>query len=142
MKKKNILGTELKPCNKNSQYRISDSSINGYCYEPYGGYHNICINMNPYVANNFSELTGQSNWSKSKQGKNHCICQGAWANYIAKLKKENKYNELPVGILNCEAIPMEVLNKYKNQFKKWNNVTINNQHIDAYNELVRQCKLK
>lgn len=142
MKKKNILGTELKTCNTNSQYRISDSSINGYCYEPYGGYHNICINMNPYIANNFSELTGQSNWSKSKQGKNHCICQGAWANYIAKLKKKNKYNELPVGILNCEAIPIEVLNKYKSQFNNWNNVTINNQHIDAYNELIRQCKLK
>jgi hypothetical protein len=142
MKKKNILGTELKSCNKNLQYRISDSSINGYCNEPYGGYHNICINMNPYIANNFSELTGQSNWSKSKQDKNHCICQGAWANYIAKLKKEKKYNELPIGILNCEAIPIEVLNKYKNEFKHWNNVTINNQHIDAYNELIRQCKLK
>ena len=135
---KNIYGTKLQKCN-NTFKNIQDSSINGFCNESYGGYHNICINMHPFVANNFSELTGQSNWSKSKKGKNHCICQGAWANYIAKLKQINNYNKLPQGILNCEAIPEKELKKYKEKFKRWNNVTINNQHIDAYNELLRQC---
>ena len=95
--------------------------------------------MHPFIANNFSELTGQSDWSKSKNGKNHCICQGAWANYISKLKQINNYNQLPMGILNCEAIPKKVLTDYRKEFNKWNNVTINNQHIDAYNELKRQC---
>ena len=137
-KTKNIYGTELKQCNSNTNYQLYDSSINGYCNEPYGGYHNMCINMNEFISNNFSELTGQSDWSKSKKGKNHCICQGAWANYIAKLKQINN-NKLPLGILNCEAIPEKVMNEYKNKFNKWNNATINNQHIDAYNELLRQC---
>lgn len=138
-KTKNIYGTELKQCNSNKNYRLYDSSIDGFCNEPYGGYHNICINMHPFVANNFSKLTGQNDWSKSKKGKNHCICQGAWANYIAKLKQINNYNQLPVGILNCESIPEQILQEYKDKFRRWNNVTINNQHIHAYNELLRQC---
>ena len=86
MKKKNILGTELKKCNENKNFQLMDSSINGYCNEPHGGFHNICLKMTPFVSNNFSELTGQSDWSKSKKGKNHCVCQGAWANYIAQKK--------------------------------------------------------
>ncbi len=139
MKKKNILGTELKKCNSNVQYQLTDSSINGYCNELGNGYHNICINMTPFVANNFSKLTGQSEWSKNKKGKNHCICQGAWANYIAQLKKNNNYNRLPYGILNCEAIPEEILLDYSKEFKKWNNLTINNQELYAFNELKRQC---
>lgn len=139
MKTKNIYGTELKQCNLNKNYQLYDSSINGYCNEAFGGYHNICMNMHPFISNNFSELTGQSDWSKSKKDKNHCICQGAWANYVAKLKQNNNYNELPIGILNCEAIPKKVLTEYKDKFKTWNNITINNQHIDAYNELLRQC---
>ena len=139
VKTKNIYGTELKKSNLNYDDQLSDSSINGYCYEPYGGYHNISIYMHPFIANNFSELTGQGDWSKSKKGKNHCICQGAWANYIAKLKQTNNYHKLPLGILNCEAIPEKVLKEYKDKFRTWNNVTINNQHIDAYNELLNQC---
>ena len=138
-KQKNIYGTELKKCNINNNYSLYDSSINGYCNEHSGGYHNICIKMSPYVSTNFSELTGQSNWSKSKKGKNHCICQGAWANYVAKLKQMNKYEELPIGILNCEAIPESVLTSYYDKFKKWNNVTLYNQEVDGYNELIRQC---
>ena len=138
-KQKNIYGTELKQCNSNINYQKYDSSINGYCDESGEGYHNICINMHPFISNNFSNLTGQNNWSKFKKGKNHCICQGAWANYVAKLKQINNYNELPFGILNCEAIPEKVLNEYKKEFKKWNNNTINNQHIDGFNELLKQC---
>ena len=113
---KNIYGSELEKCNSNSNHQLNDSSINGYCNESKNGYHNICISMNPYISNNFSEITGQGSWSKTKEGKNHCICQGAWANYVAKLKenKENKENKklqlpLPLGILNCEAIPETVL---------------------------------
>jgi len=135
---KNIYGTKLKKCN-NIRKKIQDSSINGYCNESGGGYHNICIKMNPFISNNFSEITSQYDWSKSTEGRNHCICQGAWANYISRLKQLNKYNELPFGILNCEAIPEEILTEYKKEFKKWNNITIDNQHIDAYNEILRQC---
>lgn len=138
-KAKNIYGTELKTCNSGISNQRQDSSIGGYCNEPYGGYHNICIKMHPFIANNFSKLTGQSDWSKYKKGKNHCICQGAWANYIAKLKQLNSYRELPKGILNCEAIPEKVLKDYKKEFEKWNNVTISNQHIDAYDEIFKQC---
>lgn len=130
---KNILGYELKTCNTNNNYKLSDSSINGYCYENGGGYHNICINMNPYISNNFSTITGQSNWSKDKIGKNHCICQGAWANYVSRVGK------LPNNILKCDAIPEEVLTDYFNNFKKWNNITVKNQHIKAFNELRNQC---
>ncbi len=86
---KNIYGSELKNCNSNSNHQLKDSSINGYCNESKNGYHNICISMNPYISNNFLEITGQGSWSKTKEGKNHYICQGAWANYVAKLK-ENK----------------------------------------------------
>ena len=32
---KNIYGTELKVCNDNKNYQLYDSSINGYCNEPY-----------------------------------------------------------------------------------------------------------
>jgi hypothetical protein len=137
-KKKNILGTELKQCNS-SLSNQNDSSINGYCNEPSTGFHNICLNMNSFVSNNFSELTGQSDWSKKRIDNNHCVCQGAWANYIAKLKQMGNYEQLPIGILKCDAIPEDVLKKYKNEFRTWNNVTIYNQHKDGIEEIDRQC---
>ena len=137
--KKNIYGTTLEKCNNNNnEIFINDSSNKyGYCFEDSGGYHNICLKMKPIIKKQFSLLTGQDNWSSKIKHDNHCVCQGAWANYIAYLKKNN-YN-LPKNILNCEAIPEEVLTSYHNKFKSWNNVTIKNQEHDGYSELVKQC---
>ena len=139
-KKKNILGTDLIECN--SINNLYDSSINGFCNEPGNGYHNICIKMDPFVSKNFSQLTGQSDWSESKKGNNHCICQGAWANYIAKLKEKGLYKELPNNILNCEAIPEEVLTDHKHAFKTWNNITKKEQDTHGIQEIIKQCNLK
>jgi len=137
IKNKNIMGTELQKCN--NYYISNDSSINGYCNEIGNGYHNICVKMNPYVSNNFSNITGQSDWSKNRLNNNHCVCQGAWANYVANHKKKNK--EIPYGILNCEAIHEDVLTKYDDKFKTWNNVTIEGQYNDGINEIRRQCNI-
>ena len=46
--------------------------------------HQICFNVRDDT-DNFSELTGQGDWSKSRKGKTHCMCLG-----VKHIKQDNK----------------------------------------------------
>jgi len=129
---KNIYGEPLEKCQKHSDDMRGSWDNQGYCSEEGGGVHQICFDVNNNTKN-FSENTGQSNWSESRIDKNHCMCLGAWALYKAKNKGTDEE-------LICEAIPeMSLNNNYVGNWNKWNGIELDNQIIDGVNSLMEQC---
>lgn len=134
---KNIYGEPLQPCKTGTKPGSWDSE--GYCSEIGGGVHQICMNVTE-ESSNFSEETGQSDWSEYRVGNNHCMCLGAWALYKAKGKGDG--NELV-----CDSIPEMSLNiDYVNNWNTWNGIEYlkkdgkpNDQIIDGVDSLVEQC---
>ena len=98
----NIYGEPLQPCRNIDGDNKGSWDDSGFCSEMDGGVHQICFTVNNSTLN-FSEDTYQSEWSKSRVNKNHCMCLGAWALYKAKNKGNN--NELV-----CESIAEMALN--------------------------------
>ena len=138
----NIYGTPLEPCRDIDNIEdISGSwDENGYCSELDGGVHQICFNVNQNTEK-FSSQTGQSDWSLSRSGNNHCMCLGAWALYKAKQSR----NKIPTtkNELKCDAIPeISLTENYVNKWKKWNDNELKNQIVDGVNNLVKQCYTK
>ena len=134
---KNIYGEPLKKCQKYPDDMRGSWDNNGYCSELGGGVHQICFDVNNN-SKDFSKDTGQSNWSESRVGKNHCMCLGAWSLYKAKQNNDlinETYNEL-----NCEAIPEMSLNEsYVGNWNTWNGNELDDQIIDGVNSLMEQC---
>ena len=130
--KLNIYGKKLEKCSPNEESGASQMD-DKTCSELDGGVHQICVE-NIGWGNNFSENTGQSNWSKKRGSNNHCVCIGAWGNYSAKFSEKNDKR------LKCDAIPATALDpKYSKKWKTWNQVTRKNQDKYGINELYRQC---
>ena len=137
---KNIYGEPLKICQKSSDDMKGSWDNNGYCSELGGGVHQICFDVNNN-SKDFSKDTGQSNWSESRVGKNHCMCLGAWSLYKAKQNK-GLINETN-NELNCEAIPEMSLNKsYVGSWSTWNGNELDDQIIHGVNSLIDQCYKK
>lgn len=134
---KNIYGESLKPCQKYSSDKKGSWDNSGYCSERGGGVHQICFDVTS-DSQDFSTDTGQSDWSKDRVGKNHCMCLGAWSLYKAKQNNElidKTYNEL-----NCDAIPEMSLNEsYINNWNTWNGNELDDQIVDGVNSLMEQC---
>ena len=129
---KNIYGDSLQPCQKITSDMSGSWDSQGLCSEKDGGVHQICFNVTDDTSD-FSLITGQSDWSKTRVDKNHCMCLGAWALYKAK----NKGNE---NELVCEAIPeMALSSEYINNWNTWNGKEKNNQIINGVDSLVKQC---
>ena len=130
---KNIYGEPLQKCKKNfNQKNIGSWDDSGYCSETGGGVHQICFRVDDH-SSNFSIETGQSDWSTSRVGNNHCMCLGAWALYKAKGKGDN--NELV-----CESIPNMSLNPdYVSNWNRWNGNELPDQIIEGVDSLVKQC---
>ena len=127
---KNIYGEPLKPCKTGKSPGSWDS--NGYCSEKGGGVHQICMHVSEDTQD-FSNKTGQSNWSEDRIGNNHCMCLGAWALY--KAKDEGNDNELV-----CESIPEMALNTdYVEKWNKWNGNELSHQIIKGVDSKVKQC---
>ena len=129
--KKNIYGKPLKTCELRGSPNEGSQQNDYTCSEIGGGFHQICVE-NIGQGKSFSKNTGQSNWSDSKDDRNHCVCLGAWANFAAQPGNDKK--------LVCTAIPETSL--YPEYVKNWeelNDVTINNQAQSGVNELYRQC---
>ena len=130
---KNIYGEPLKQCKKiltNENQGSWDS--NGYCSEDGGGVHQICFSVDQNTSD-FSTETGQSNWSETRIGNNHCMCLGAWALYKAKNKGNNKE-------LVCESIPeMSLDTRYVKNWNTWNGNELPNQIVKGVDNLVKQC---
>jgi len=137
---KNIYGESLKPCQKFSGDTKGSWDDQGYCSERGGGVHQICFDVSKETSN-FSNDTGQSDWSKDRVGKNHCMCLGAWALYKAKQNNNlisDTYNEL-----NCEAIPeMSLSSGYVDNWNTWNGNELDDQIVDGVNSLMEQCYRK
>ena len=137
---KNIYGEPLKPCKKFSDDKKGSWDNQGHCSERGGGVHQICFDVSKETSN-FSNDTGQSDWSKNRVGKNHCMCLGAWALYKAKQNKniiDDTDNEL-----NCEAIPeMSLSSGYVDNWNTWNGNELDDQIVDGVNSLMEQCYRK
>ena len=100
----NIYGESLEKCREdlNSSDQRGSWDSNGYCSELGGGVHQICFDVNS-ATKDFSTDTNQSNWSLEREGKNHCMCIGAWALY--KAKQEEGSISPTTNELKCESIP-------------------------------------
>ncbi len=132
---KNIYGDTLQSCRKMPSDMNGSWDSQGLCSEKGGGVHQICFDVTDDTAD-FSMSTGQSDWSKTRVNKNHCMCLGAWALYKAKNKGNN--NELV-----CDAIPEMALSKeYINNWNTWNGNELPNQIINGVDSLVKQCYTK
>ena len=137
---KNIYGEPLKPCRKGFDTKGSWDN-DGFCSEEGGGVHQICFNVTDET-DNFSSLTGQGDWSKSRNGKTHCMCLGAWALYKAK-QARNKDIKKTDNELVCEAIPeMALEERYINKWNTWNKIGLNNQIKEGVISLYEQCSKK
>ena len=133
----NIYDEPLQKCGLDGMSSGSWDS-NGLCSETGGGVHQICINDIAGNTDQFSKKTGQSNWSESRDGDNHCVCLGAWSLYNAKGLNKNK------KVLKCDAIPkISLSNNYVSKFSegwnKWNGLELDDQIINGVESLVYNC---
>ena len=129
----NVYGEPLQSCrieNKSTNQGSWDSK--GYCSEMDGGVHQICMNVDSDTSD-FSTQTGQSDWSESRVGYNHCMCLGAWALYKSK--------GLGTGSeLQCDSIPDTALSKeYIKKWNTWNGNELPDQIVQGVDSLVEQC---
>ena len=134
---KNIYGKKLKPCRIFDNDSSGSWDSRGYCSEVDGGVHQICFDIND-ATQDFSRHTYQSDWSKSRKNKNHCMCLGAWSLYKARQLN----NEIPYTFneLNCDAIPEEALkNDYISKWNTWNGHELPGQVVVGVKSLVDQC---
>tara|TARA_Y100000996_G_scaffold411501_1_gene395814 strand:- start:256 stop:1614 length:1359 start_codon:yes stop_codon:yes gene_type:complete len=142
----NIYGEPLEKCREdtNSSDQSGSWDSQGYCSELGGGVHQICFNVNNNTKD-FSTDTNQSNWSLEREGKNHCMCIGAWALY--KAKQDNNRTGDPIlettDELKCDAIPkVSLTDQYLNKWATWNGHELDKQTVNGVNELVEQCHEK
>ena len=135
----NIYDEPLQNCRVGSMDSGSWDST-GKCSEKGGGVHQICINNIANNTDNFSQVTGQTNWSEDRGNDNHCVCLGAWSLYNAKQQNKNKNK----NVLKCEAIPKislskNYVSKFSEGWNKWNGMELNEQIIHGVNSLINNC---
>ena len=129
--KKNIYGLPLETCESRGPAALASQLDDYTCSEVGGGFHQICVE-NIGRGNSFSSTTGQSNWSDGLGERNHCACLGAWANFVSAGENDKS--------LKCSAIPEYALApEYVQNWRQWNDVTIQGQAKKGLDELYRQC---
>ena len=134
---KNIYGEPLKKCQKYPDDSRGLWDSDGFCSEKGGGVIKYVLMLQKILVN-FSVETGQSEWSKDRIGKNHCMCLGAWSLY--KAKQNNELIQETNNELNCEAIPeMSLSDNYINNWNTWNGNELEDQVVDGVNSLMKQC---
>ena len=128
---KNIYGQPLSKCETRGRASKGSQQSDYTCSEIGGGFHQICV-KDIGSGKGFSSVTGQSDWSRGLGDRNHCVCLGAWANYVAKTSNDKT--------LKCDAIPEYALDpKYLSNWKNWNDVTVGGQEKLGLEELYNQC---
>ena len=135
----NIYGEPLQSCRKEGSDDTRGSWTNGYCDETGGGVHQICLEVDKTPS--FSEKTGQGPWSDERQGKNHCMCLGAWSLYKARQEISEIDNITKTSNeLHCESIMDDALqNKYVEKWNTWNGNELDDQIVHGVNKLMDQC---
>ena len=132
----NIYDEPLEQCRTKGSNDIEGSWNDGYCDEIGGGVHQICLDVDK--TNDFSKNTGQGPWSDKRQGKNHCMCLGAWSLYKARQDK----GEIPktTNELHCNSIMDDAFKKkYVDKWNTWNGHELENQIVNGVNHLMDQC---
>ena len=126
----NLYGHDLEKCGEKGHTQGSwDSDMK--CSEKGGGVHQVCTRMNDKT-NTFSSLTGQSDWSRSRHGQNHCLCLGAYALHAAKVGPELD--------LKCDAIPdIALTTRYVDKWSTWNGNELPKQIEKGIHRLVDEC---
>lgn len=149
----NIYGETLQKCREDPQDKSGSWDDDGKCSnrganDP--GVHQICFRFKKDTKN-FSGLTGQSNWSATREGRPHCVCVGAWSLYKTRQRNPNKgisSNNIRVtpsrNELKCAAIPESALsNQYLQNWKTWNNhekrFELDKNYKFAVDDLIDQC---
>ena len=113
-------------------YSMGSMQEDGTCTERGGGVHQICV-KNIGRGAGFSETTGQSDWSTKRGDRSHCVCLGAYANFVARRNLNDKS-------VDCDAIPNTVFDReYVQHWSNWNDVTVPDQISDGVNDLYNQC---
>lgn len=154
-KSKNVYGQALEPCRRPTNAADARGSwdASGACSDRDGddpGAHQICFRVEE-DSKDFSENTGQSNWSRERLGKNHCMCLGAYALYKARQasSKAIREGEAPVGTSSnevvCRALPEAALSaKYVDKWKRWNGhenaFELDETHRLAVDAIYEQCR--
>ena len=114
----NLFGTPLEKCKLMNDDNSGSWDMDGYCsdrnYDT--GVHQICLKMNN-ERTDFSKDTYQSDWSRSREGNNHCVCVGAYSLWKSKQAKEGSTSDDDVV---CHAIPATAIVKHFDAWKKWN----------------------
>tara|TARA_Y100000385_G_scaffold156493_1_gene162242 strand:+ start:869 stop:1909 length:1041 start_codon:yes stop_codon:yes gene_type:complete len=131
---RNVYNEEIQTCESRYGNNYSQGSMqeDGTCTEPDGGVHQICLE-DIGIGKGFSESTGQSDWSTEKGDKSHCVCLGAYANFVARQKLNDKS-------INCSATPNTVFDpKYVRKWSNWNDVTVPDQISAGVKDLYKQC---
>jgi len=127
----NLYNEPLKKCHL-SGAAAGSSQEDGKCDEMgvlvmMKGVHSLCVSELPA---NFSETTGQGNWTRSEATKPGCVSIGAWSLYIAKGSTAQAH---------CEAIPGFVFSEYYVlRGSTWEGET-RDQIANGINELYSQC---
>ena len=128
--KLNIYGEPLQQCKTGVE--PGSWMADGTCSELGGGVHQICFRVTDETSD-FSEQTGQSDWSERRVNNNHCMCLGAWALYKAKGLGTGRE-------LVCEAIPETALSPdYIGNWSTWNGNELDGQIIKGVRALYDQC---
>lgn len=133
---RNVFGQPLESC-REDRHRRQGGSWNprtGQCDEIGGGVHQICMRMKGEQGEQFSIRTGQSGWSASREGQNHCVCLGAFALHAAKRKTDTLD-------IQCDAIPARALTaQYIIPWSTWNGNEESDQLRDGVRQLVETCR--
>lgn len=119
----NVFGTTLQPCETGVG---GSTGATGKCdADPI---HRVCVVNIREQKPGFSRATGQGDWS-ARRGRdaNHCVCAGAYANYVAFT------NVRPT--LNCAATSAEAVKT----LQRWNDRTHPGQGEAAREALLRTC---
>lgn len=126
----NIKGSTLQSCSY-AGTALTGYTRNGYCVDQDddAGSHHICINLASIASSgqNFCSVTGQSDWCSSTDMpchedptvstcaiENWCVCQWAFASYIAKAGGCDAIQDL-----QCDAVNMKALEAYKSDYDKY-----------------------
>lgn len=103
------------------------------------GSHHICIDLSSTTGGNFCEVTKQPNWcssfmtchdNRNKQCpiKNWCVCQWAFASYIAAAGGCDHIQHI-----ECEAVNMQALIAYQKSSEQ--------KYVNALNCIQKKCGL-
>lgn len=134
----NVYGKNLKRCSSNNM-ALSGYTRTGYCVNEQddSGSHHICIDVSSTNGGNFCTVTGQSDWCSSYMqcdgsyyngaeeknegdyyGKgnqclvqNWCVCQWAFASYIAAAGGCDAIQDLACDSINAEAVKAYIKEK-------------------------------